>query len=319
MVLCRCDRELDLYTADRITIVRYVLWRILRECTETDLQALFTLSPSIVRDVLTSIGAASVKLPGTPRLFFSRAGSAGPEKEAFIADTFARLVKEAEEKFRPLLILIDGLEKVPPASFDKVVAAFVRSPELDGCQSVVVVPTWQLQGRDRQGAFGDVDIFEIPVGGKFLFVRHVLERRLVGNEDGTPRPPNAKAIGEKGATVMDRVRLQEIALLSGGIARDGLELAAGACRAALADRVLPVTSEHVEMARREMVRAYQRIFSDDPERVSRFLDHVRKTGKLPGDPEWRDTLLGCGAVLPLENNAYRVHPILVSAAEESRS
>jgi hypothetical protein len=319
VVLCRCDRDLDLFTADRTTVLRYVLWRLLFECTETGLKELLTLSPQVTHDALGAIGAPTTRLPGTPRLFFGR-GPRGdaPEREAAVAQTFVRLVEEATTKLLPVLLLVDGLEKVPPTSFGRVVASFIRSPELDACRSIVVTPLWALQGRERVGAFGDVDVVEARVTATTMipgapglperrdaFVQRVVHHRLI-RELFLTQPGAAPDWYVDGISPL----LPEIGRLSGGIVRDGLELVTGMCRAALAAGTPSVGREQLHLAAREMVRTYGRIFSDDPARAWGFLDHVRKTGQLAGDPEWRDPLLGCGAVLPTDDDAYCVHPLL---------
>ncbi len=91
--------------------------------------------------------------------------------------------------------------------------------------------------------------------------------------------------------------LLEIARLSGGVVRDGLQLGHNACRAAMDASAPQVTMEHVYRSRYEMLRSYVNIFSDDPARTRSFLAAVFDNGELPGDPAWRDRMLAAGAVL----------------------
>lgn len=291
VVLCPCDRDLDLYRPTRRILLDYVLARVLEECSTG-----IKLSADIVRDVRRSIGETrpsaylSTMSAVFEKLLVSGAGEA-PVDDDFRAVTLARLCAELNQKSLPVLLLVDGLEKVPSDLLNEVVLdGFVRSPALAECQSLIVIPHWSVYGWRAQRLYEDTEVFEIAVDEDPGFVAEVLERRAPG--------------------VFHPDALHEIARLSGGLVRDGLQLGHNACRAAM-DAFEPlVTTEHVARSQREMLRTYVNIFSDDPDRAKWFLTEVRRSGELPGDERWRDRMLASGAVLPRPDGTFRIHPVI---------
>lgn len=206
VILCPCDRDLDLYRFDRTILARYLLWRIVYVASR--LPALFKLSPEIVRDAQRFIGTNDIELDD-PRLFFSEVKV--PHASASIYRTLQHLLAEVPAP----LLLIDGLEKIPADAADPL-REFVRSPELSACQAVVVVPSWALLGWNALRTYEDVEVLEISVASEPDFVRSVLVRR----------------VGE----VFALAALHMAALASGGLVRDGLQLAGIACRRAMDER-----------------------------------------------------------------------------------
>jgi hypothetical protein len=276
--LCPCDRDLDLYRFNRALLVRYLLWRIVFVASQP--QTPIKLSQEIVRDVLQVIGTNDVRLD-EPRLFFSEVKP--PPSSSSIHITLQRLLAEVDNP----LLLIDGLEKIPTDAADPL-REFIRSPELNACQAVVIVPNWALLGWDGVRTYEDVEILEIAVPAVPDFVRAVLFRR----------------VGE----VFAPAALDLAAEWSGGVLRDGLQLAGLACRRAMDDRSPTVAPIHVQAAIHALRDAFRSMLSDDPVRVGQFLEEVRRSSRLPGNPVLRDRLLGNGIVLPNEDGSFRVHP-----------
>ena len=276
--LCPCDRDLDLYRFNRVLLVRYLLWRIVFIASQP--QTPIKLSQEIVRDVLQSVGANDTKLDN-PRLFFSEVKL--PPTSSSIYITLQRLLAEVDNP----LLLIDGLEKIPTDAAESL-REFVRSPELNACQAVVIVPNWALLGWDGVRTYEDVEILEIAVPPVPDFVRAVLVRR----------------VGES----FTSTALDLTAEWSGGVVRDGLQLAGTACRRAMDDRSPTVEANHVQAAVRALREAFRSMISDDPVSAGQFLDEVRRSRQLPGNPVLRDRLLGNGIVLPNEDGSFRVHP-----------
>lgn len=276
--LCPCDRDIDLYRFDRTILARYLLWRIVFVTSRTPLP--FSLSPQIVRDAQRFIGTNDIELDN-PRLFFSEVKS--PYPSASIHGALQRLLAEVPNP----LLLIDGLEKIPTDAA-ALLREFVRSPELSACQAVVVVPNWALLGWDAVRTYDDVEVLEISVAAVPDFVRAVLVRR----------------VGE----VFAPTALDHAAAASGGVVRDGLQLAGIACRRAMDERSPTVEVSHMQSAVDAMRESFRSMISDDPWRVGNFLNEVRTHGKLPGEPGLRDRLLGNGIVLPNEDGSFRVHP-----------
>lgn len=289
-VLCPCDRDLDLFELDTVILVRYLLWRVLHVASE---RVKLNLTPEIRRDALHCLGVDDPQLPN-PRMFF-----AGPRRkhveidESFLFDTMSRLLSEIERSFRPVLLLIDGLEKVRPQARRHVLGEFIRAPLLDGCYTVMVVPLWTLYGRESLELYPDVEVLRVAVEHEdddINFVREIVARR-------------AKSILTADA-------LDAIASYSGGIPRDGLQLASGSCQAAMRDRVSPVQREHVEVARERLRRHFQAVLSDDPQGAERFLDEVHRTGSFPANPELRDLMIAHNIILPNADGSFRVHPAI---------
>jgi len=204
VVLCPCDRDLPLHRLDLTTLVRYLLWRILF-IVEDELPEHVTLSPQIRRDALACIGSPDVALP-KPHMFFSGLVGKAPEVDASrLFETFTRLVAEIEGAFRPVLLLVDGLEKVPPQLRQETLEELVRHPLLDGCTSVFVVPIWTLYGRDSMELYPDVEVLRIQTNAQVTFIHAILERRA--------------------GKVFNPMLLGQIADWSGGLPRDGLQIA----------------------------------------------------------------------------------------------
>lgn len=292
VVICPCDRELDLYKLDLVTLVRYLVWRILFIVT-SELPEHITLTREIRRDALECIGASSIEL-SNPRMFFSGPGSKSPEiPPGRIFDTFSRLVAEIERSFLPVLLLVDGLEKVPPHRRESTLGEFVRSPILDGCQAVIVVPLWALYGKDSMELYPSVEVLKVSVSYDVSFVRMILKKRA--------------------GAVFEEMALDNVAVFSGGLPRDGLQIAWQACRLAMDERTTDkVQFKHVSAAVRAMEQSFEAVLSDEPARARAFLENVKATGRLPGDPEMRDLLLGHGIILPTTNGHVRLHPIVES-------
>jgi hypothetical protein len=286
VVLCPCDRELDLHRPTRRMLLDYAIARVLEECSTKS-----KLSADIVRDVRRSIGGTHSAIELAIKMLGSKVGEEAPVDDDFRAATFARLCAEINQTTSPVLLLVDGLEKVPSDLLNDVVLdGFVRSPALAACQSVIVIPHWSVYGWRAQRLYEDTEVFEIAVDEAPDFVAEVLERRAPG--------------------VFQPDALREIARLSGGLVRDGLQLGHNACRTAMDAFEPQVTTKHVERSRREMLRTYVNIFSDDPVQAKWFLTEVRRSGELPGDELWRDRMLASGAVLPRPDGTFRIHPVI---------
>lgn len=284
--LCPCDRDLDLYHFDPVTLVRYLLWRLVFVAMETELSQSLKLSIGIQKDALKCLGRIEDVRLSNPRLFFSQLEG---NDEAQVHATFSRLVSEIEEAFLPVLLLIDGLEKMPPTLPADTLGSFIRSPLLDHCQSVSIVPSWTLYGWESMEQFPDTEVLRIPISDDPTFVRAVVALRA--------------------GDVFERGALDKIAELSGGVVRDGLQIASIACRAAMSERSSGgVTEAHVERGRDALQQSFQSMLSDEPVLAQQFLQHVDKFGKLPGQPNLRNQLLGNGVVLPNPNGSFRVHP-----------
>lgn len=309
-VWCPCDQDLDLYELDDVTLMQYVLWRTLRAAERQK----YALSSEIARDV-NAILPINNSL-ALPEFRTHSARRADQIASAQLIATAARLVAEIKQiassnatgllvlqalvgSGRPLsphpVVVVDGLEKTPTPRLD-VVRRFLRSTFLDGCQSVVVVPSWAVHGENSLWSYPNVDVFDIPVSEDPAFVAQVITTRA-GN-----------------AIVPDAIAA--IARLSGGLVRDGLQIATRACRAAADAGVVPVQVEHVLQAKAALVAAYGAMFSDDPKLARTFLREVRATGQLPGYPAMRDRMLSSSAILPRGDGSYRVHPLLSDPAYE---
>ncbi len=290
--VCPCDRDLDLYRFDPVLLVRYLLWRMIF-VTAAELPGHVKLSGEILKEAYACFGM-SKRFPelrlDNPRVFFSQLhldGSLPPE--ARVVATFSRLVSEIEQAFLPALLLIDGLEKMPPTLPADTLGSFIRSPMLDQCQSVVVVPSWTVYGWDSMERYPDTEVLRIGVQSDPAFVRSVIEMRA--------------------GSVFETQALYEVARLSGGVVRDGLQIASIACRAAMSERAsAEVTTAHVEQGRDALRQSFQSMISDDPRAARAFLEEVQSTGLLPGLPELRNRLLGNGLVLPNTDGTFRVHP-----------
>jgi len=295
VVFCPCDRELDLYKLELITLIRYLVWRILL-VNSMDPSQQFKLTPEIVRDALACVGSPTSLLPN-PRMFFAGLAKNAPEVDpARLFDTFSRLVSEIERAFKPVLLLVDGLEKVPPHRREETLGDFVRSPLLDGCQAVIVVPIWTLYGKDSLELSPDVEVLRVGLTEDTRFVRTIVWMRA--------------------GFVFDESALNAVAHLSGGLPRDGLQLAWQACRAAMDERTsTKVEIRHVLLALHGIQQGFEAMLSDEPERARTFLRSVRETQRLPGDPEFRDLVLGHGIVLPKPDGTFRVHPAIESFLE----
>jgi energy-coupling factor transporter ATP-binding protein EcfA2 len=284
VVLCACDRDLDLHRPTRRMLLDHAISRVLEDGASG-----CELSTDILRDVERSIGVRPA--PGALEWRSTIQSDGEPVDDDFRARTLARLCAEIGDKASRVLLLVDGLEKVPSDLLGEVVLdGFVRSPALAGCQSLIVIPHWSVYGWRAQRLYEDTEVFEIPVDEDPAFVADVLERRAPG--------------------VFYPEALREIARLSGGVVRDGLQLGHNACRAAMDALESMVKIEQVEHSQREMLRTYVNIFSDDPERAKWFLTEVRRSGELPGDERWRDRMLASGAVLPRSDGTFRVHPVV---------
>jgi AAA ATPase domain len=292
VVICPCDRDLDLYKLELVTLVRYLTWRILFVATTVVSQKL-TLTPEIMREALACIGAPTLLLP-SPRMFFAGAGGKASDVDpARLFDTFSRLLSEIERGFKPVLLLVDGLEKVPPSLREETLGNFVRSPLLDGCQTVIVVPLWTLYGKDSMEFYPDVEVLRIGLEDQAssAFVHEIVEKRA--------------------GPVFVGAALNLLAAFSGGLPRDGLQLAWRACREAMDERTSDkVESRHVIQALDVIQQGFEAMLSDDPRRARDFLLSVRQTCRLPGDPAFRDLVLGHGIVLPAADGTFRVHPAM---------
>jgi len=275
--LCPCDRDLDLYRLDRPLLARYLLWRTVFVASQPAVP--FKLSPEIVREALRFVGTDDIALDN-PRLFFSEVKPR--HASASIYSTLQRLLAEIEAP----LLLLDGLEKIQPDAAEPL-REFIRSPELSSCQTVIVVPYWTLFGWSGLRTYDDVEVLEITAAVP-EFVRAVLARR----------------VGE----VFTADALDLAAERSGGVVRDGLQLAGIACRRAMDERTAIVEARHVESAVEAMRDSFYSMISDDPARVATFLKGL--PGRLSGDPAIRDRLLGHGIVLPSADGMFRVHPCL---------
>lgn len=285
--LCPCDRDLDLYRLKEITLYRYVLWRVLSLC-QSNLAPALQLTKEIIAEIHTRIGTQEMRME-RPYLFFSTepVPEAGRDPDA-LSQTLHRLLSEIG-RFKPVLLLLDGLEKVPASTFSEAVAPFARSPALLSCQTMLVLPSWSLHGWESPAQWQNVEVVEIPIVTEGTFVRDVIVRRA--------------------GDILDAVALHHLNFSHGGVVRDGLQLAASAVRFALDEGVAKVTLSHAAKAVDEMRVTYKRIFSDDLDRARRFLNFVMINGELPPDPEWRTRMLASGAVLLKPGGTFFVHPV----------
>ncbi|MDC0710412.1 AAA family ATPase [Stigmatella sp. ncwal1] len=287
--LCPCDRDLDLYRLKEVTLYRYILWRVLSLCL-SNLVPTLQLTKEIITEVHARIGTQEMRME-RPYLFFSTepVPEAGRDPDA-LSQTLHRLLSEIG-RFRNVLLLLDGLEKVPASTFSEAVAPFARSPALRSCQTLLVLPYWSLHGWESPAQWQNVDVLEIPIVTSNTFVQDVTVRRT--------------------GDVLDPLALHRLGLFNGGVVRDGLQLAASAVRFALDEGVVRAGFAHADKAIDEMRVTYKRIFSDDLDRARRFLKHIIYHGELPADTEWRTRMLASGAVLPGPGGTFFVHPVLV--------
>lgn len=288
--VCPCDRDLDLYRFDPLVLTRYLLWRMVFVAPTIELASQGHLSPEIEREVLACLGTDRVRLD-SPRVFFSdlQDRSSGLPDSAAVFATFSRLVAEIERAFLPVLLLIDGLEKIPPTVLTSALGSFIRSPILDECQSVIVVPSWTLYGWDSMEQYPDTEVLRIPVSSDTAFVRSVVAKRA--------------------GQVFEPAALDAVAQLSGGVVRDGLQIASLACRDAISQRISSkVDVANVEHGQEALWQSFRSMLSDDPAAAKEFLQQVAQTGELPGNPALRNRLLGNGIVLLDQNGKFRVHP-----------
>jgi energy-coupling factor transporter ATP-binding protein EcfA2 len=292
--VCPCDRDLDLYRFDPLVLARYLLWRMVLVTTTTELASGVTLSAEIQQEVLKRLGTENVRLDN-PRMFFSGLQDRAHllTDGAAVFATFSRLVAEIERAFLPALLLIDGLEKIPSTAPADALGAFIRSPALDGCQSVIVVPSWTLYGWDTMEQYPDTEVLRIPVASDAAFVRSVLTKR----------------VGE----VFEPAAMSSVVAYSGGVVRDGLQIASMACRHAMSERISSkVTLADVDHGRETLRQSFLTMISDDPNAVAAFLNTVKTNGTLPGNPPLRNRLLGNGIVLPNPDGTFRVHPCVAT-------
>lgn len=289
--LCPCDRDLDLYKFDLFTLVRYLLWRVVFISTSTNLSSSLKLTSEILRDALACIGASEPFLK-SPRAFFSGSQVKPPDVDGpLLFDTFTRLLSEIERAFLRPLLLVDGLEKVPPHVHHDALGEFVRVSILEKCQAIIVVPSFMLHGRESLALYPDVEVLTIATTQDPSFVRDIVARRA--------------------GDVLTGEALHAIARYSGGIPRDGLQIAQQACRIAMDDRTSGVvTPDQVRRAKDGIRQGLRSMLSDDPARANTFLDAVRRTGELPGDPDMRNLMLGHGIILPNPDGSFRVHPMM---------
>lgn len=284
---CPCNKDLDLYRLDEATLYRYVLWRVL-STWQSELTEQFTLTPEIVVEAQRRIGTNEMRMQHP---FFFFANQPPPEQGrdvGALVDTLHRLFSEIRRVFLPVLLLLDGLEKVPPESA-KVLRDFARSPALADYQAVMTIPFWLLYGWESPRHWPDVEVLEVPIVSGIEFVQEVVARRV--------------------GTIFDKQALQALAHHSGGVVRDGLSLAAIAARAALDDREPKVSSAQVEKAIAQLRTSYKQAFSDDLPRARQFLSHIKQKGELPPDREWRTRMLASGAVVPGDRGSFFVHPL----------
>ena len=289
---CPCDRDLDLFRFDPSLLVRYLIWRMVF-VVEAELAEQVKLTSEIRKDALRCLGGIADFDIHNPRLFFSALQDdtqrTSLASQPLIYATFSRLVSEIERAFLPALLLIDGLEKMPPTLPADTLGSFLRAPLLDECQSVTVVPSWVVYGWGSMEQYADTEVLRVSVPQDPTFVRGVVERRA--------------------SRVFEPDALDDIAAYSGGVVRDGLQIAGIACRVAMSERSgASVTKAHVRQGRDALAQSFESMISDDPAAVKSFLSHVEQQGTLPGSPELRNRLLGNGIVLPNADGTFRVHP-----------
>jgi hypothetical protein len=285
--LCPCDRDLDLYRLKEVTLYRYVLWRLLSLC-QTNLAPGLQLTQEIIAEVQARTGIQELRMERPFMVFSTVPPEAGRDPDT-LSQTLSRLLSEISG-FKPVLLLLDGLEKVPVALFSEAVAPFARSPALLSCQTVLILPYWSLHGWESPVQWPNVEILAIPIVTEGTFVEDVIARRA--------------------GDVIDVLAMSYLTQYSGGVVRDGLQLAASAARFALDEGVAQVALNHAIAAVAEMRTSYKRIFSDDLMRARDFLTHVLRAGELPADPEWRTRMLASGAVLPDPRGTFFIHPVL---------
>ncbi len=156
VVLCACDRDLDLHRPTRRMLLDYVLLKVAGTYRGE-------LSSDIVKDVDRVLGRTR-----GPTITFIHSGVAPAVTEPTIDDelraaTFARLCAEIGRRTLPVLLLVDGLEKVPADSLKEIVLdGLARSSALDECQSLIVIPHWSVYGWGAQLLYQDTEVAGSP-------------------------------------------------------------------------------------------------------------------------------------------------------------
>jgi hypothetical protein len=277
-LLCRCDRDLDL------------------------------LHPSI--DALCTLiwNSAHSQLPGawSERLresFTETALAMGPAgfKRVFgpltkdsqrIRQAMGALMAEANATFGRLTVILDGLEKLPTGEI-RFIEEILAHPGLRAAQLFMVVPHWRLYGWESLRLAEDTDTVEVGVDPSSAFVQLVLSRRA-----GSVLPPDI---------------LHGLSQYSGGVVRDALQLAVAACRNAMTAGRPQVALEDLTRAAMQQSEFFATLFIDDASTVSRLLEEVRSTHKLPeASGGLRDRLLAAGAILRDRERRFFVHPLAAS-------
>lgn len=288
-VLCPCDRDLDL---NRITVeelYRYLMWRVLEAVPE--------LSEEIKCEAWGWVGSDTRSVP-RPRTYFadrpvvfstSLGSKANP---ATIRDTMGRLLSEAR-RYQPLLLLVDGLEKVPPDR-KNLLLNFLHEQLWEDTAIVIVIPLYLLYGSEAGQLTERADVLSVEFKDENDWMQKVIEQRTNG--------------------LLSQDLIDRLVFFSGGVVRDGLQLTRMAFRSAI-DNERDIHLVDVSFATNELENYYWAILSNRTEDARRFLIDVHKTNRLPGDQALRDIMLSQGIVLTSRPGSYIVHPLLLFRME----
>lgn len=258
-------------------------------------RALDLLSPTMEALDRALLKEAGSVLDATWKRAFRRAGASAGQLFAKIDDfhaedaavTLQRLLDEEAETRGELVLIIDGLEKLPVSQLPFLDAVLAR-PEYRRTLRFVVVPHWRLYGWSSLRAMDDVEIVEVTINAASSFVADVLQLRA----------------GE----VIDREDIEAIGAYCGGVVRDGLQFSLNACRCAMERGAARVGHPDMIAAEVQLRNFFEGLFADQYAHVRSVLSTVDLSGEFPEiTPELRSHLLAAGAVLRGVDR-FVVHP-----------
>ncbi len=296
VAFCPFDRDVGV-ELDKGLFFSYLLWclyRAARDCSAT--QTWTGPTAEITREVLHVFNeeeTSSSLLTADAWPSWSTRGwtQAGQE-------TLIRLIAEIQH-LRPVLFIVDGLEKLPARISSAFMADLLQSRVFRMCPSLIVVPTRLKYGRDAitrsPEVDGAIEFLSVPVREDPSFITTVIIHRFI----------DAKLKAWEAAAAVT-----PLISMSGGIIRDAIQLVANTVQHAIDDRSETVSQQHAQQAIAEMSHALKLTLSDEPDRARKFLSHVQSTGTLPGDPEMRDLTLALNLIIEDPSGTFRVHPLI---------
>lgn len=280
VIYCPYDRDVGA-RIDQSTFFSYLLWRTAQGAWDQ-------LPPESRNEIEVVFGPHDGWTDSYPERVLSG--------ELQVPDVLIRAVR-ALGRVRPVLLIIDGLEKLPGTVSSAAIGDLLRARVFNHCQSLLVVPArlrfgWSALQRSHEMLGVEILPIKIPAESTSMrFVFMVLRLRAF------------HVVG------LDTTFF--LAQMSGGLVRDAIQLAADACQIALDAREETVAQAHAEQAVKLMREGLELVLSDDPERAWKFLAQVHRNGELPANAAMRDLSLSLNLILEGADGRFRVHPLLV--------